>query len=44
MAKEYKTLAEAVKDLKPTALMGLSGVGGSFTEDIIKSMGAQTNR
>jgi malate dehydrogenase (oxaloacetate-decarboxylating)(NADP+) len=32
------TLAEAVKSLKPTILIGAAAIGGAFTPEIIKSM------
>jgi malate dehydrogenase (oxaloacetate-decarboxylating)(NADP+) len=32
------TLIEAVKLLKPTALIGVSAQGGSFTEDVVREM------
>jgi malate dehydrogenase (oxaloacetate-decarboxylating)(NADP+) len=38
-----KTLAEVVDWIKPTGLLGLSTIGGSFTEDIVKKM-AQFNK
>jgi len=34
-----KTLLDVVQHLKPTALIGLSGVGGSFGEAVLKEMG-----
>eukprot|EP01126_Amoeba_proteus_P041413 TRINITY_DN4454_c0_g1_i11.p1 TRINITY_DN4454_c0_g1~~TRINITY_DN4454_c0_g1_i11.p1 ORF type:complete len:365 (+),score=64.86 TRINITY_DN4454_c0_g1_i11:483-1577(+) len=44
MKKEYKSLLEAVQELKPTALIGLSGVGGSFGNDVITAMGQINQR
>eukprot|EP01132_Coremiostelium_polycephalum_P000887 gene887-1110_t len=35
---QLKNLLEVVKDVKPTALIGLSGIGQSFTEEIISEM------
>jgi malate dehydrogenase (oxaloacetate-decarboxylating) len=37
-------LAEVVKRIKPTMLIGASGAGGSFTEAIIRNMAAHTER
>eukprot|EP00761_Pharyngomonas_kirbyi_P014552 gb/GECH01014582.1/.p1 GENE.gb/GECH01014582.1/~~gb/GECH01014582.1/.p1 ORF type:complete len:552 (+),score=112.13 gb/GECH01014582.1/:1-1656(+) len=36
--QEVGSLADAVKVLKPTALIGVSGIGRMFTRDIIESM------
>lgn len=36
--QQYKTLDEVIDYVKPTILMGLSTIGGAFTEDIIKKM------
>jgi malic enzyme len=36
MTQELKTLLEVIQHVKPTALIGLSGVGGSFPEPILK--------
>ena len=36
-------LLSAVKELKPTAIIGLAAVGGTFTEAVVKAM-AQINR
>jgi len=36
--KELKTLEEVVREIKPTALIGLSGQGGKFTEKILRLM------
>jgi malate dehydrogenase (oxaloacetate-decarboxylating)(NADP+) len=38
------TLAEAVKELKPTALIGVSSSPGAFTREVIESMGALNQR
>ncbi|HSU80059.1 MAG TPA: malic enzyme-like NAD(P)-binding protein, partial [Candidatus Angelobacter sp.] len=38
------SLGEVVKQVHPTILIGLSTVGGAFTEDIIKEMAAHTER
>ncbi|XP_056421948.1 NADP-dependent malic enzyme [Hyla sarda] len=35
-----KNLEDVVKDLKPTALIGVAAIGGAFTEQIIKDMAA----
>ena len=34
------TLLEAVQSLKPTVLIGTSGKGGTFTQDVVEAMGA----
>lgn len=36
--KRIETLLEVVKTLKPTALIGVSGQPGQFTEEIVKTM------
>jgi len=36
--KHLHTLLEVVEKVKPTVLMGLSGQGGAFTEDVIRAM------
>lgn len=36
--KEIKTLLEVIQTVKPTALVGLSGVGGQFDEAILKEL------
>lgn len=38
------TLAEAVKAVKPTALIGVSGTPSTFTRDIIETMAAMNER
>lgn len=38
------TLAEAVKALKPTALIGVSGTPATFTREIIETMAAQNQQ
>ncbi|EFA83632.1 NADP-dependent malate dehydrogenase [Heterostelium album PN500] len=35
---QLKSLLEVVKDVKPTALVGLSGIGRSFTQEIVEEM------
>ncbi|KAG9493693.1 hypothetical protein GDO78_001522 [Eleutherodactylus coqui] len=41
---EMKTLGDVVKDIKPTALIGVAAVGGAFTEQIIKDMAVFNKR
>ncbi|KYQ94253.1 NADP-dependent malate dehydrogenase (oxaloacetate-decarboxylating) [Tieghemostelium lacteum] len=36
--QQLKTLLEVVKEVKPTALIGLSGIGRSFTQEIVEEM------
>lgn len=36
--QQFKTLDEVVEYVKPTALMGLSTIGGAFSEEIIRKM------
>jgi len=38
------TLLDAVKALKPTAIIGVAAVGGAFTEDVVRTMAAQNQR
>jgi malate dehydrogenase (oxaloacetate-decarboxylating) len=38
------SLAEVVRRVKPTMLIGASGVSGSFTEEIVREMAAGTER
>lgn len=33
-----KDLVDAVKEIKPTVLIGTSGVGGTFTKDVVEAM------
>lgn len=35
---EYISLLDTIKNVKPTAIIGVSTVGGSFTEEIVKLM------
>ncbi|XP_063297215.1 NADP-dependent malic enzyme [Pelobates fuscus] len=39
-----KNLQDVVKNIKPTALIGVAAIGGAFTEQIIKDMAAFNNR
>ncbi|CAH2249246.1 NADP-dependent malic enzyme [Pelobates cultripes] len=39
-----KNLKDVVKNIKPTALIGVAAIGGAFTEQIIKDMAAFNNR
>lgn len=41
--QEFKTLAEVVDYVKPTALVGLSTTFGAFTEDVVRRM-AELNK
>jgi malate dehydrogenase (oxaloacetate-decarboxylating) len=36
--KPLKDLAEIIKEVKPTVLIGTSGVPGAFTEEVVKNM------
>lgn len=38
-APKLRTLEEVLRHVKPTALMGLSTVGGSFTKETLKYLG-----
>ncbi|KAI8801618.1 hypothetical protein BJ742DRAFT_836707 [Cladochytrium replicatum] len=42
--QQFKTLAECVEYVKPTALIGLSAIGKSFDEGILKRMGELNER
>ncbi|XP_040284636.1 NADP-dependent malic enzyme [Bufo bufo] len=41
---EMKNLEDAVKEIKPTALIGVAAIGGAFTEQIIQDMAAFNKR
>ncbi|XP_060706010.1 NADP-dependent malic enzyme [Hemiscyllium ocellatum] len=41
---ELKNLADVVRSLKPTAIIGVSAIGGAFTEQIIKDMASFNER
>ncbi|KAM4042800.1 NADP-dependent malic enzyme [Anomaloglossus baeobatrachus] len=41
---EMKHLEDVVKEIKPTALIGVAAIGGAFTEQIIKDMAAFNKR
>jgi malate dehydrogenase (oxaloacetate-decarboxylating) len=43
-AQRLKSLEDVVKFVKPTALLGLGGVGPVFTEEIVKAVAANTAR
>jgi malate dehydrogenase (oxaloacetate-decarboxylating)(NADP+) len=38
------TLLDAVKTLKPTAIIGVAAIGGAFTEEVVRTMAAQNER
>jgi malate dehydrogenase (oxaloacetate-decarboxylating)(NADP+) len=38
------SLLEAVKTLRPTAIIGVAAVGGAFTEDVVRSMASLNKR
>ncbi|XP_020623343.1 NADP-dependent malic enzyme-like [Orbicella faveolata] len=42
--KHISTLAEVVKTIKPTAIIGVAAVAGAFTEDIVKAMASFNER
>lgn len=43
-AEHVASLAETVEKIRPTALIGVSGVGRSFTADVLRSMAAINER
>jgi hypothetical protein len=44
-ASESKVdLMEAIRTLKPTVLIGVSGQGGLFTEEVVRAMAKSTER
>jgi malate dehydrogenase (oxaloacetate-decarboxylating)(NADP+) len=42
--KYVKTFAEAVDQIKPTAIIGVAGVGPTFTKEILEKMAAYNER
>ncbi|WP_143317196.1 MULTISPECIES: NAD-dependent malic enzyme [Clostridium] len=42
--KPLKNLEEVIKEVKPTVLIGTSGVPGAFTEEVVKSMAKFNDR
>ncbi|PWW75234.1 hypothetical protein C7212DRAFT_345220 [Tuber magnatum] len=42
--QQFKSLEEVVDFVKPTALMGLSTIGGAFTESIIRKMASYNEK
>ena len=42
--KSTKSLADAVKQVKPTILIGVSTVGGLFTRDVVEAVASFTDR
>ncbi|XP_058951791.2 NADP-dependent malic enzyme isoform X2 [Pocillopora verrucosa] len=43
-ANHISTLAEVVKTIKPTAIIGVAAVAGAFTEEIVKAMASFNDR
>lgn len=41
---DYPSLLEVINNAKPTVLIGVSGVGGLFTEEVIKAMASHVER
>lgn len=39
MGKEIPSLIEVIREVRPTALIGLSGQGGAFNDEILTLMG-----
>ena len=42
--QQFKSLEEVVDYVKPTALMGLSTIGGAFTESIVRKMASYNEK
>jgi malic enzyme len=42
--RDMASLQEVVKSVKPTILLGLTGVGGTFTEAVVREMGTHVER
>ena len=42
--KDHVSLLDVVRNAKPTALIGVSGQAGAFTEDVVRAMAAAVER